>query len=76
MEETDGSPLTDLTGYKIILGYVAGRLSKLRDLGSPGRSDIRDRDLTPGTYYLVATAFDSDGVESEYSDEGGAEAFS
>ena len=68
VEETDGSPLTDLTGYKIYWGMSLGDYPNSVTLNHPGVVTYVIENLTPGTYYLVATAFDSDGVESEHSE--------
>jgi hypothetical protein len=68
VEETDGSPLTDLTGYKIYWGMSLGDYPNSVTLNHPGVVTHVIENLTPGTYYLVATAFDSDGVESEHSE--------
>ncbi len=68
MEEADGSPLTDLTGYKIYWGMSPGDYPNSVTLDHPGIVTYVIENLTPGTYYLVATAFDSNGVESEYSE--------
>jgi len=67
-EQTDGSPLTDLSGYKIYWGTSPGDYPNSWRVNHPGVVTYVIENLTPGTYYLVATAFDSDGVESEYSD--------
>lgn len=66
---------TDLSGYKIHYGTAAGGpYSSYVDVGNPSPVDGRIQgsvsDLTPGeTYYFVATAYNTSGLESEYSTE-------
>ncbi len=64
----DGTPLTDLAGYKIYYGTSANNYSQNIDVGNVTTYTIDN--LTEGlTYYFVATAYDTSGNESEYSNE-------
>jgi len=65
----DGTPLTDLAGYKVYYGTTAGGpYGNSRDAGNATTYDLTG--LTQGTtYYIVATAYDTSGNESVYSDE-------
>jgi len=65
----DGSPLTDLGGYKLYWSTISGVYSDAdsRDLGNILLSSI-PLNLT-GTYYFVVTAYDIAGNESEFSNE-------
>ena len=70
-ENTDGSPLTDLAGYKIYYGTTAGNYPNVITIDNPGIATYIIDNLPPGyTYYFVITSFDSFGQESEYSDVG------
>lgn len=66
-QNTDGSPLTDLAGYKIYWGTTKGNYTHSVTLNNPGLTSYVIDQLTPATWYFVATAFDSQGVESAFS---------
>jgi hypothetical protein len=66
-QKTDGSPLDDLAGYKIYYGQAQDNLNLLVDIDSGGATAYVVQDLTPATWYFVATAYDNDGVESAFS---------
>ena len=64
----------NLTGYKIYYGTASRTYTNILDIGLPDPVDGRIHGtvtaLTPGeTYYFAATAYDSTGAESDYSDE-------
>ncbi len=65
---------TSLAGYKIYYGTVSGQYDQVLDVGSPGvvsgTVQATVSGLTGGvTYYFAATAYDSDGFESDFSQE-------
>ena len=65
---TDGTPLTDLSGYKIYYGTASGNYSQTIDVGGITSSTVSN--LTDGTtYYFAVTAYDTSGNESAYSNE-------
>ena len=64
---TDGSPLTNLAGYKIYWGTSQGNYPNSTTLTNPGLTSYVVTDLAPGTYLFVATAYNSAGVESTFS---------
>ncbi len=65
---TDGTPLTDLAGYKIYYGTTSGSYTNNIDVGNVTTSVVNN--LTDGrTYYFTATAYDSSGIESSFSNE-------
>lgn len=66
-ENTDGTPLTDLAGYKIYYGTSPGVYSNTVQIDTPGLTAYVVDNLVPATYYFVATAFNAAGVESETS---------
>ena len=68
-ENSDGSPLMDLAGYKIYYGRSSGDYDHEIRLESPGITTYVVEQLVPDTYYFAATAFNSVGVESQFSDE-------
>jgi len=64
----DGTPLTDLAGYKLYYGTTSGNYSNSIDVGNVTTFQINN--LTDGlTYYFAATAYDTSGNESSFSNE-------
>lgn len=68
-ERTDGTALTDLAGYRIYYGRMSEVYDYEIDVESPGILTYVVEDLVPGEWYFVAAAYDSDGNESDYSNE-------
>jgi len=65
---TDGTPLTDLAGYKLYYGTKPGQYDQVLTVGSFTTAEIDG--LYPGTtYYLAVTAYDIFGNESDFSNE-------
>jgi hypothetical protein len=66
-QRDDGSPLTNLAGYRLYWGTAPGHYPNLAHIPNPGIATYVIDELPPGTYYLVATAYDSSGIESAFS---------
>lgn len=66
-ERNDGTPLTDLAGYNLRWGTALGHYPNLATIPNAGVATYVIDELPPGTYYLVATAYDANGVESDFS---------
>lgn len=66
-ENTDGSALTDLAGYRIYYGLAEGNYPNQVPIDNPGITTYVVENLSPDTYYFVTTALNSSGVESDYS---------
>jgi len=66
-QNTDGSPLTNLAGYKIYWGTTQGAYPNSATLNNPGLTSYVVGNLVPGTYYFAATAFNASGQESPLS---------
>ena len=64
---TDGTPLTNLAGYRVYWGLSQGSYPNSATLSNPGLTSYVVSNLSPGTYYFVATAYNSAGVESTFS---------
>jgi hypothetical protein len=64
---TDGTPLTTLAGFRIYYGPAAGNYPNTISVPNPGITTYVVDNLSSGTYYFVATAYDSNGLESDYS---------
>jgi hypothetical protein len=67
-ENEDGSPLTDLAGYKVYWGTTPGEYPNSITIDNPGVMTYLVDNLAANTYYFVATAFNTDGTESAPSD--------
>jgi hypothetical protein len=63
----DGTPIEDLTGYKIHYGTSSRTYAVSIDVGNV--TSYRIDNLPSGTYYFGATAYNSSGCQSEYSNE-------
>ncbi len=64
---TDGTPLTDLAGYKLHYGTSSGNYTASVSVGA-GTSYVLSN-LAAGTYYFTVTTVNTGGVESAYSNE-------
>ena len=64
-ERTDGSPLTDLAGFRVYYGVDARNRVAVAEVRDPALSSARIAGLLPGTWYFAVSAVDSQGVESE-----------
>lgn len=63
---TDGTPLTDLAGYKVYYGTKPRTYTNSIVIGNVTKYTIN---LASGTYYFTVTAYDSTGLESTFSNE-------
>lgn len=68
-ENEDGTPLTDLAGYRIYYGMISGEYTETIVIDSPGLTEYVLDNLAPGRYFLVMTAINSQDMESRYSGE-------
>jgi len=68
-ENTDGSPLTNLSGYNIHYGTASGDYTQTVSVSNPGLATYVVDNLTPGTYYFSIGAVNSTGTESPLSPE-------
>jgi Putative Ig domain len=66
-QRADGSALTNLAGYRIRYGTAPGEYLNEVQIANPGLTSYVVTNLPPGTYYFVATAYDTAGRESEFS---------
>ena len=63
----DGSVLTDLAAYKIYYGTDNFSFDKEIQIDNPGIASFVVENLCPNTYYFAATAINSQGLESDFS---------
>lgn len=66
-QNTDGSPLTDLGGYRIYYGTSQTNLTQMAEVDNPGLTSYMVQDLSPATWYFTMRAFRNNGTESEPS---------
>ena len=66
---TNGSPLTNLAGYRIHYGFASTSYDHLIDVNNPGIASYVVEGLGIATWYFAVTAHDSDGLTSTYSNE-------
>lgn len=65
----DGTPLTNLAGYRIFYGRMSGTYDYQIEIGNPGVSTYIVDDLVPGDWFFALAAYDSDGLLSDHSNE-------
>jgi hypothetical protein len=66
-QNTDGTPLTDLSGYRVYWGTSQANLANSVTLNNPGLTSYVVDQLTPATWYFATTALSSKGIESNRS---------
>jgi hypothetical protein len=66
-QNTDGSPLNDLAGYKVYWGTSQDDYSNSVTIANPGLATYVVNQLTPARWYFVVTAYSAAGLESGYS---------
>jgi hypothetical protein len=66
-QRADGSPLMNLAGFKIYWGMDPNGLSNSVTIANPGLTSFMIEQLVPSRWYFVATAFDTEGLESSFS---------
>jgi hypothetical protein len=66
-QNTDGSPLTNLAGYRIYWGTQQGSYPNSVTLNNAGLTSYVVESLAPGTWFFVATAVNTVGAESPFS---------
>ncbi|MEJ2620381.1 MAG: fibronectin type III domain-containing protein [Candidatus Thiodiazotropha sp.] len=68
-QNTDGSALTDLTGYIIYYGTASNNYTETVNIDNPGITSYQIDNLSAADWYFVITAVNSSNVESVYSSE-------
>lgn len=66
-QNTDGTGLTDLSGYRVLYGRSADDLSQTISLQNSSLSTYVVENLTSGAWYFTVVAVNSSGVTSEFS---------
>jgi hypothetical protein len=65
----DGSPLNNLAGYKIFYGRMSGVYDYEVEIDNPGVVTYVVEGLVSGDWYFTLAAFDTDGLQSDRSNE-------
>jgi hypothetical protein len=68
-QNEDGSPLTDLAGYKIHWGPASRDYLNTVTIQNPGITAYVVENLVPGKYFFAISSLNSLGTESVYSNE-------
>lgn len=66
-ENVDGTPITNLAGYRIRYGTAPDALTQSVDVKNAGLTTYVIENLTPATWYFSVTAYTAAGVESGLS---------
>lgn len=66
-ENEDGSQLMDLAGYRLYWGRDGGVLGNSVTISNPSVTRYVVENLTPGSYEFAATALNTAGIESRFS---------
>jgi hypothetical protein len=67
VENTDGSAISNLAGYRIYHGTSAASLTDVIQVPNPGISLYVVDNLGAGTHYFAITAYNTDALESDQS---------
>jgi hypothetical protein len=68
-ENSNGTPITNLAGYKIHYGTASQDYTQVVSVSNPSLSRYVLDSLPSGTYFFAITAFNAQGVESPLSGE-------
>jgi hypothetical protein len=68
-QNTNGSPLTNLAGFKIHYGTASQKYTQTITVSNPGLVTYVIANLSPGKYYFAVTAYSAAGTESPLSSE-------
>lgn len=66
-QNTDGTTLTNLGGYRILYGQAADQLTQTLAVANPGAASQTITGLATGTWYFGVRAFNTTGQESDTS---------
>ncbi len=66
-QNVDGTPLLNLAGYRVFYGKHSGNLTYMMDVGSNTNPTILN--LDPGMWYFSVKVYNTQGVESNFSNE-------
>ena len=67
LTRTDGSPIGELSGYKVYYGVETDDLRCVIEIGDPKAVTWKVTDLSPGTWHFAVVSVDSAKIESQQS---------
>jgi hypothetical protein len=66
-ENTDGTPITDLAGFRILYGTKPSELTKTITVEGAHARTLEISGLAEGTYFFAVVAYDSAGLDGDQS---------
>jgi hypothetical protein len=69
-QNTDGSTISNLSGYRIYYGTNANSLDRMIQVSGPGTTNHVVDNLRSGTYFFAVSAYNNAGAESDRSTVG------
>lgn len=63
-QNTDGTSLTNLAGYRVVYGTSSTMLDKNIEIPNPGVTSYLIEQLAPATWYFAVKAYNANGAES------------
>lgn len=69
-QNTDGTTLTNLIGYRVVYGRSSTALDQIVQIANAGASAYTLTGLSSGTWYFAVKAYNSSGAESNVSNVG------
>ena len=66
-QNEDGSPLTNLRGFRVYYGTSSSNLSSMLEIPNAGVTTAVVENLSPATWHFGVKAYNTDGVESSFS---------
>lgn len=68
-QRIDGTPLVDLSGYKVFVGQTPGNYPRVINIAGASNTRYTVTGLSTGTWYFSISAYDAVGLESDKSPE-------
>ena len=69
-QNTDGTPLTDISGYHVYLGTDPNNLTATADLTDASATSYTVTNLSPGKWYFAISAYNAEGTDGDLSNIG------
>jgi hypothetical protein len=69
-QNTDGTPLTDISGYHVYLGTDPNNLTATADLTDASATSYTVTHLSPGKWYFAISAYNAKGTDGDLSNVG------
>jgi hypothetical protein len=66
-QNVDGTPLTNLAGYRVVYGQSSADLTSSLNIPNPGITTAMIESLASGTWYFAIKAYTTDSIESSLS---------